>query len=60
MKMQIENGVLRKCTLESGENAVVIPDEVRCIGKIAFCGCDSHESVVIPEGVHTLGKSAFY
>ncbi len=39
---------------------LVIPNNVRNIGKYAFAGCSSLTSVTIPDRVRSIGESAFY
>ena len=58
MEMQIENGVLVRCSGTSGNDHVVIPDTVTIIGESAFQG-EYLSSVVIPDTVTTIGDYAF-
>lgn len=59
MGFEIENGVLKKYTEESGVTEVVIPEGVTSIGESAFQRCSSLESIAIPDGVTSIGYWAF-
>jgi len=53
----IINDILIDATTASGD--VVIPDNVKAIGKWAFCGCLNLESVTIPDSVESIDFGAF-
>ncbi len=55
--MEIEQGVLLRCTLRETEAAV--PESVHTIGTGAFKGCVSLERVRLPESLREIGASAF-
>lgn len=59
MKFEIENGVLLKCRLNTGESEAVIPEGVTSIGKEAFTECRGLQSISIPESVTSIGEKAF-
>lgn len=57
---QIENGVLKKCTISEEECAeVVIPAEVTEIAANAFGKCEAMGAVVVPETVKRIAENAF-
>ena len=53
----IENGVLTKYVGPGGD--VVIPEEIKEIGRSVFDKCQTLTSVSIPNGVTSIGDSAF-
>lgn len=60
MKFKIDNGVLKKFTMEDGDSKnIVIPEGVECIESFAFKNCRNIESVVIPQGVTEIEKGVF-
>lgn len=59
MEFEIQDGVLQKCRLNTGETEAVIPEGVISIGKEAFTECRSLQSISIPEGVTSIGEKAF-
>ena len=59
MRLNIRNGVLKKCTLLPGETEVILPKRVKIIGEGVFKGCTGLTSVVIPDNVEEIGESAF-
>ena len=56
--LNIENGVLEKCT-DKSVTSVVIPEGVTEIGWYAFEGCTSLSSVALPEEFTEIGDRAF-
>ena len=59
MGFKIENGVLKKYTVEPGVTEVVILDGVTSIGDSAFEHCSSLTAVTIPDSVTSIGREAF-
>ena len=53
----IENGVLK--SYKGTDSNVVIPDEVKKIGKNVFADNKTMKTIVIPKGVKEIGESAF-
>ena len=59
MRLNIRNGVLKKCTLLPGEAEVILPKRVKIIGEGVFKGCTALTSVVIPDNVEEISSKAF-
>ena len=59
MAFEIENGILKKCTLENGMTKVVIPKEVTAIAPKAFLDCSELTEVELNEGLLEIGEWAF-
>lgn len=57
-RLLIEDGVLIKC-LDKDIEALMIPEEVKSIGDLAFCKCEKLRTLIIPSNVISIGKCAF-
>lgn len=58
MSFEIRNGVLKNYRAKPEETEVTIPEGVKIIGDLAFCGC-SLKSIIIPKSVKIIDDLAF-
>ena len=58
MKFEIQDGVLQKGRLNTGETEAIIPEGVKSIGDRAFYQNQLLQSIMIPEGVTSIGKDS--
>jgi len=59
MPFQIQQGILAGYIEEVGVTEIIVPEEVKALGKECFLGCQKIVSVILPDGMTEIPYRAF-